>query len=161
LIFDLKKQIDESPGPDSLKSHTNLDQFNISHFDNRNELEDTQQIVSYNPEESKSRETWAEVRKTPSKKIINSNQLPGNSPTPKSRTSEQLLNMDFFTRREHLDKTLSDLMGQKQKLVSELAKIPSSGMKSRLRMTEVEELLDEIDLKICATRKTMKNFGVL
>lgn len=86
-----------------------------------------------------------------------------NHPVPfiSSPVPDPLEALDFFTRRDELDKQLASLAIEKQKLTFELSRIPSTGGKSRARMTEVEEQLDDIDKKISATRKRMKDLGVM
>eukprot|EP00842_Homolaphlyctis_polyrhiza_P004670 jgi/Hompol1/5203/HPOL_004298-RA len=46
-------------------------------------------------------------------------------------------------------------------LTFELSRIPANGAKNRKRQTEIEELLDEIDRKMAAVRKRLKQMGAL
>lgn len=81
-------------------------------------------------------------------------------PSLASPPSDPLETLDFFSRRSALDTRLNDLVHRKQNLTSELSKIPSGGGSLR-RKNEVEETLDVVDGDIAATRRRMRDLGVL
>ncbi|KAJ2996322.1 hypothetical protein HDV02_006643 [Globomyces sp. JEL0801] len=84
-----------------------------------------------------------------------------NSYTSNSSRTKMEEPIDYFVQKESLEVTLRELVDEKAKLTFELSRVPSSGVKARQRQGELENLLDEVDRKMAATRRQMKDFGIL
>lgn len=184
MIVELKQELDESEKSSSRKfnkidlTDTYPDYpTEIMKFSKQEDKNSAENKLNYNVKLGNHSERWAFSRSAnlpvqenstavseatiiQSKSQISALDLPSNKEEEnKSSTPEPTTN--FFSLRQALEEKLYTLSNEKQKLTQELSRIPSTAPKSRQRISEIEQSLDFLDSSISATKRRMRELGMI
>lgn len=90
-----------------------------------------------------------------------SNKSPSTSPSRTlSRQEQQQQSRDsYYERKKSLESQLSLLVDEKKRLVFELSRVPSFGVKSLSRQNELDEQLDHVDSQMAGLRLRLTTFN--